>query len=326
MGFDLVSFGETLLRLSPPGPQTIEQTSALNLYLAGSELNVAVGASRMGLDVAYVSRVANNPLGQFVINKCREQGVDTRWILKSEDDRQGLYFFENGSPPRPGVAYYDRAYSAFSKLIPNEFNWREILADSKLFLTSGINFPLSEQAHDACFAALKTAKDIGVKTVFDINYRSKLWDIETASNTVKEILPYVDILFTSGGDARDILNYDQIDDKLPERIAQDFGIETVCLIYNAKQPSSLWRIVCYSNGQTFSLDQSGPLHTVDRLGAGDSLAAGFLTGILESGPERALKMGNAMMSLKNTYLGDFTYTTREQIEAFIAGDDDMVKR
>lgn len=327
MEFDLTAFGETLVRLSPPGPQVIEQAMSLQMYPAGSELNVSVAANRLGLKVSYVSRLADNPLGRWIANRCREHGVDVSQV-KYTDDRQGLYFFENGVPPRPGVAYYDRANSAFANVSPEDFDWPSIVSKTRVFLVSGINPALSTSAHQVTLEAVKQAKAAGRLVAFDLNYRSKLWDVDTAKKVLSEYLPYVSILFTSGGDARDVLGFtDPSCDELALKISKELEIPTVCLIYAPGAGSdALWRAVCASEGKIYSVEQEGILTTVDRLGAGDAFAAGFLTGFLEAGPQLGVKMGNAVMTLKNTYLGDIAWMTRDVVDTYLAGEGGMIKR
>ena len=326
--FDLVAFGETLVRLSPPGPEVIEQATALAVYPAGSELNVSIAAQRLGLKVSYVSKVANNPLGRYIVNKCREHGVDVSSLEYSDTDRQGLYFFENNAPPRPGIAYYDRADSAFANVSLGDFDWPSIVADTKIFLASGINPALSTSAHKVTLAAVQAAHAAGKLVAFDLNYRSKLWDTQTAQRVLSEYLPYVSILFTSGGDAADVLGFSHPPgEDLAVRISEELGIPTVCLVYGPVADSdALWRAVCASEGKTYTAQQEGTLVTVDRLGAGDAFAGGFLTGFLEGGPELGVKMGNAVMTLKQTYKGDIAWVTREHVEAQLAGAAGMIKR
>ena len=112
--YDLLGFGEAMLRLSPTGSRVIEQSHQLDMYPAGSELNVCAAASRLGLRTGFISRLGNSPMGRFVANKAREQGVDTS-LVQFGPERQGVYFFENANPPRPGMAYYDRADTGLAK-------------------------------------------------------------------------------------------------------------------------------------------------------------------------------------------------------------------
>lgn len=327
MEFDLIGFGEALVRLSPPGPGVVEQTMALEMYLAGSELNVSVAARRLGLKVSYISKLADNPLGRWLTNKCREHGVDVSYV-EYADDRQGLYFFENGVAPRPGVAYYDRAHSAFANVALDDFDWPNIVAKTRVFVASGINPALSSSAHQVTLAAVKAARAAGKVVAFDLNYRSKLWDIRTARKVLSEYLPYVDILFTSGGDAADVLGFTgPLGEDLVLRISEQLDIPTVCLVYGPGAGcDALWRAICASEGKTYIAEQQGALDTVDRVGAGDAFAGGFLTGFLEEGPALGVKLGNAVMTLKNTYKGDISWVTREAVDAYLAGEGGMIRR
>lgn len=327
MTVDLTTFGETMVRFTPEGANVIEQSSSLNMYPAGSELNVAVAASRLGLSVSYISRLASNPLGRFINNKCREQGVSTKWMEWTEEERQGLYFFENGSPPRPGMAYYDRTDSAFSRIKPGDFDLSSILAETKIFFTSGISPALSEDAHNVTLEAVKTANQTGKKVAFDVNYRSMLWKPAAAKSRLEEYFPYVDILFTSAGDAMDVLGFSgPPGEKMIKEIAGQYNISTICLIFGPGEGDSLWQIICLSEGEIYQQGQQGKLETVDRLGAGDAFAGGFLSGYLESGPETGIKIGNAVMTLNNTFKGDLSWVTRQQVELYLQGNEQMLKR
>lgn len=333
--FDLVTFGETMLRLTPSGSKTIEQGFPLNMYPAGSEMNVAVAVSRLGFSTSYVTKLSRSPMGRFINNKSREHGVDTDWI-KWSDDRQGLYFFENPSVPRSGVAYYDRENSAFSNMKLNDFDWEAILKNTKFFFTSGINPAINNNINTVTLNGIKTAKKLGKIVAFDINYRSKLWDRESAKEKLKDYLPYVDILFTSESDARDILGFkNSPGEGLLKDISDKYDIATVCMIYSPDEvadeevganKSSLWEIISLSEGKIYRTEQKGNLLTVDRLGAGDAFAGGFLTGFLESGPELGVNLGNALITLTNTYLGDLTWVTREQVNSFLNGKINMLER
>ncbi len=323
----LVTFGEAMVRLSPPGPMVIEQASHLDMFPASSELNAAVTAQRLGLSTRFVSRFAADPLGRFLVNKTREHGIDTAFVQWSEEHRQGLYFYENGVPPRPGMAYYDRGHSAFSYVQPGEFAWNAAFKGAAVFHTSGINPALNDTVHRATLEAVQTAKDLGLKVSFDFNYRSKLWEKPKAAEVLQQYMPYVDILFTSAGDAETILGLRHLDgEELAQRIAKDYAVPTVCLVHRSPNPESLWRVTSLSHGTLYHADQRGTMRAVERLGAGDALAGGFLTGFLEEGPQLAVQIANASMTLKNTYQGDFSYITREAVDSHLAGDFSMVKR
>jgi len=327
--YDLLGFGETMLRLSPPGAQTIEQSTSLQMYPAGSEFNVCCGMARLGRTAAYATVAADNPMGRFIANKAREQGVDTGFIEFTEH-RQGLYFFENPTLPRPGMAYYDRADTGMANVQPEDFDWDTILPKTKIFLTSGITPALSSSAAATVTKALQTASQCpDTMVAFDINYRSKLWSPAEARRTLEPLLEYVDILLASAGDAETVFDMDpQLGEGLSQELAEQFSIPIVAAIYRPPESHVLWCISCYhgEEKELVSCQQHGRMHAVERLGAGDAFAAGFLTGYLEEGPAQAVSMGSAMMVLKNTFHGDITWTTRQQVQAIMEGDDSTLQR
>lgn len=327
MAFDLVTFGEALIRLSPPSPKRLEQSRQLDLFVAGSELNVATTAQHLGLRTAYITKLPDNPLGRIVRNTCREHGVDTTYLSWSPEGRMGLYYFEYGAAPRPSIAYYDRAHSVFSQATPDDFAWDDALQSAKLFLTSGITPALSESAVRCTEYALRRAREMGCKVAFDLNYRSKLWSISDAAKVIRPLMQYVDILFASIGDAHNLLGVaTDAPAEVPRRIAEAFAIETVSTLYNPDEPNVTWRAATYHKGETHFADQSGPLVTVDRLGAGDAFAGGFLYGYINESVERALLIGNACMALKNTVVGDANWVSLEDVEDQIGGERTLVKR
>lgn len=325
--FDLVSFGEALLRLSPPSPRRLEQSRQLDVFVAGSELNVATTAQQLGLRTAYMTKLPDNPLGRIVRNTCREHGIDTSYLAWSREGRMGLYFFEYGAAPRPSVAYYDRAHSAFSQAAPEDFAWDDALRGTKIFLSSGITPALGPSPARCVEHGLRRARELGCKVAFDLNYRSKLWSVAEASKAIKPLMEYVDILFASIADAHHLLGVAADPSaEVPRRVAEAYGIETVTTIYNPSEPGVTWRAATYHKGETYFADQTGPFTTVDRLGAGDAFAGGFLYGYLKEGVERAVRIGNACMALKNTVVGDLNCVSLEDVEDQIGGERTLVKR
>ena len=161
MQYDLVTFGETMIRLSPPNFRRLEQTNLLEVNVGGSELNVAVAAQRLGLRTAYVTRLTNNPLGRMIANKAREHGVDTSHIVWTDGDRVGVYFVEFGASPRPNSVLYDRRDSAMAKIKPGEVDWDEVFSQARHFHTSGITPALSPTAAEATKEAVRKAKEAG---------------------------------------------------------------------------------------------------------------------------------------------------------------------
>ena len=163
---EVITFGETMVRLSPPNYRRLEQTNLLDVNIGGAEWNVACDLSRLGISVAWVSRLTDNALGAMIRNKAREQGVDTSHILWTKDDRVGVYFVEFGAAPRASSVLYDRANTAISRIKPGDVDWEEMLQGVKWFHTSGITPGLSESAAQVTAEALKTAKKLGCRVSY----------------------------------------------------------------------------------------------------------------------------------------------------------------
>jgi 2-dehydro-3-deoxygluconokinase len=202
---DIVTFGETMIRLSPPDHLRLEQTTSLNLSAGGAELNVATGAARLGLASAYVSRLPSNPLGRLIANKAREFGVDVSHMLWAERERVGLYFVEYGAEPRPTRVYYDRKDSAFAHIRPGMVDWDEVFQGVRLFHVGGITPALSASAFEAQKEAMIAARKSGCQVSYDVNYRAALWTVEEARRTQLPLMEYVDILITSLPEQPDVV-------------------------------------------------------------------------------------------------------------------------
>ena len=202
---DLVTFGEAMIRLSPPDFMRLEQTTTLDLNIGGAELNVAVGVSRLGLKSVWVSRLPDNPLGRMVANKARELGVDVSPVIWEKEGRAGLYFIEFGATPRPTSVVYDRANSSFCSIQPGEVDWEEIFQSTRCLHLTGITPAVSKSSAAATLEALQKARASGCRVSLDLNYRAKLWSPEEAQRTLVPMMDFVDILITTKGDTRTIL-------------------------------------------------------------------------------------------------------------------------
>ncbi|HEY6220221.1 MAG TPA: sugar kinase, partial [Gemmatimonadaceae bacterium] len=171
---DLLTFGEAMVRLTPPGFQRIEQARSFDVHVGGGELNVAVAAARLGLSTQWISRLTENPLGRMIAGRAMEQGVDTSRVVWTPEDRAGLYFAELGAAPRASAVVYDRSGSAVSRIEPGSIDWSGALTGVRWFHTSGITPALSESAAAVTAESLVAAKKAGAKVSYDLNYRSKL--------------------------------------------------------------------------------------------------------------------------------------------------------
>ncbi|MBU1209457.1 MAG: sugar kinase [Proteobacteria bacterium] len=319
--YDVVTFGEAMLRLSPPHFGRLEQTHSLDVEIGGSELNVAVGLSRLGMPAAWISKLPNNALGKMVRNRARELGVDTSQVLFSDKGRQGLYFVEYGAAPRASSVLYDRGNSAISLIQAGEVDWKRVLAKAKLFHVSGITPALSASAAETTAVAMKAAKEAGCLVSYDLNYRKKLWSPAEAKSCQAPLMKLVDILTTTEEDTGIVFGIREDSyQKVAESLARVFGIKAVAI--TLREDLSVWKnnwtAIAYADGKIYA-DRIYTVEIVDRVGAGDSFTAGFIYGYLTGNAEKGVKYGNALAALKHTMPGDFNWSTLEEVEAQIKG-------
>jgi len=319
--FDVVTFGETMIRLSPPNHRRLEQTHLLEVNVGGAELSVAAALSRLGLNACWVSRLSDNPLGAMIRNKAREQGVDTTNIIWTQDDRVGLYFLELGASPRSSRVVYDRANSAISRIKPGEINWEQVLHRAKWFHTSGITPALSAGAAQVTADALKTAKKLGCKVSYDLNYRARLWTEEEARKCQEPFMKYVDVLISTEEDVGRVLGIRAATyQAVARKLAEKFGFEVVCITLreDISVLRNRWTAIACAAGKIYD-DKTYDVEIVDRLGAGDSFSAGFIYGYLTGDVAKGLQYGNACAALKHSIPGDINWSTLREVEAQIKG-------
>lgn len=320
--FDVVTFGEAMVRLSPPNFQRLEQAHHFDVNPGGAELNVAVGVTRLGLRSAWVSKLPKNGLGYLIRNRAQQFGVDCSYIVWSDKGRAGLYFMEFGSSPRASSVLYDRAYSSISMVQPGEIDWEGVFTGSKHFHTSGITPALSASASEVTAEALKTAKRMGCTVSYDLNYRKKLWSPAEAKKIQEPMMEYVDILITTEEDTNVVFGIKEKDyETVAEKLARTFNFQVVAI--TLREDLSVWRnhwtAIAYQDGKIFR-DRKYDVEIVDRVGAGDSFTAGFLYGWMKyKDVEKGVQYGNAFSALKHTVPGDLNWCTLEEVEAQLKG-------
>lgn len=322
MSYDVVTFGEVMLRLSPPDFKRFEQTESFNAHAGGAEMNVAVACARLGLNSAYVTKLGDNSIGHFIRNKAREQGVDTSHILWDPDSRCGVYFVEFGAAPRTNRVIYDRKESAISKIKPGEVDWKQILKGTKLFHTSGITPALSSSCAKATQEALRVAKEQGSKISYDVNYRGKLWTPKEAQKFTEPASEFIDILITTEEDTRVVYGIEGKDyEEVASKLIDKFGFEVVVITLR-ETPSvwlNRWSVFAYSDGKVYN-SPVYDIEVVDRLGGGDSCSAGFIYGYLElKDLQKAVDFGSAFSALKHSVPGDLAFVYKDEVEKLIKG-------
>jgi 2-dehydro-3-deoxygluconokinase len=325
---DVLTFGEAMVRLTPPHFRRLEQAYSLDVEIGGAELNTAVGLARLGRNVGWVSRLTDNPLGRLIANRARETGVAVDRVLFTDSDRVGLYFLELGAAPRASGIVYDRADSAMARVAPGMIDWASAFRGVGWFYVTGITAALSPSSAAATMEALKAAKAAGLATALDPNYRAKLWSVEAARTWLTEAIPFVDVLVSNPEDVERFFGVpgDDIEWAAADA-ASRLRLKAIAL--TLRQTPSVWRntvsAVGYAAGR-FVRSKSYEVEIVDRLGSGDAFTAGLLHGLLDDDLEGGLECGVAMSALKHSVPGDFPWLTKAEVDALVQGGGLRISR
>ncbi len=330
----VVTFGEIMLRLSTPGYLRFIQADSFDVVYGGGEANVAVPLAHYGIDTAFVTKVPDNPIGQSAINHLRRYGVDTQYIVKG-GKRLGIYFLETGASQRASQVIYDRANSAIAEADKEDFDWESIFAGAHWFHFTGITPAISDKAAEATLEACKEAKKAGLTVSCDLNFRKKLWTPEKANRIMSGLMEYVDIAIGNEEDAEKVFGiraeasditkgeisdegYRQVARELKERFGFKYVAITLRESYSASDNG--WSALLY-DGKEFYNSTKYKVHIVDRVGGGDSFAAGLIYGLInEMSPQETLEFAVAASCLKHTIFGDFNMMTADEVKKLAGGD------
>src|SRR5712692_7904952 len=275
--YDFLTLGETLLRLSPPGMQRLDQARAFDIGIGGSELNVACLLSRLGRRTAWVSRLPEGPLGRIVDGEARRHGVDTRYVRWIPGARLGLMFFEPGPAPRNSRVIYDRKHSAASELGFEDAPWEALIAASGRVHLSGITPALGPSCRALVAHVAALAATAGKKVSYDLNYRATLTSAAESRAMLAAIAPCLELFVVAERDARAVLGFAEEAEALAHAIAARYGMPLVALTRN---PGSEPGDILLAQGAL----RYAPRYTVevvDRIGAGDSFVAGLVHGLID---------------------------------------------
>jgi len=328
MPHDVITFGEAMVRLSPPSFKRIEQADSLDLQVGGAELNTAVGLARLGRSTAWVSRLTRNPLGRLIANRAREAGVSTDHVVWTDEDRVGLYFLEFGAAPRASGVLYDRKSSAIAAVRPGQVPWGKVFEGARWFHVTGITPALSPTAAEATREALQAARAAGVKTSIDLNYRVKLWSTAEAGRWMSEFMRTCDVLVTTEEDTERVFGITGKDyEEVAARVAARFPLQVVAITLreNPLVWRNSWTAIAYQGGKVHRT-RGYEVEIVDRLGAGDSFAAGLIHGLLDGDLQKGLDYGVAASAIKHSIPGDFAWITRDEVEALLKGGGLRISR
>jgi 2-dehydro-3-deoxygluconokinase len=316
--FDVTTLGEAMLRLSVPAGRRLEMAAQFDVAPAGAESNVVSALARLQRRCAWLGGLPPNPLGRLLANQLRLCGVNLDGVVWSETGRMGLYFVEFAGPPRPTQVLYDRAHSCAAQLKPEQINW-ELLLDTRLLHLTGITPALSQSCGDIVREAATRARRARVPISFDINYRQKLWPEAQAAEVLIECIQGVELLFCSQTDAVRLFNCQGAPEQIARRLADLSGARRIILTLG-EEGVLAW------DGQTFSHAAGLPTQIIDRLGAGDAMAAGVIHGWLNSDLALGLRYGAALSALALSQHGDMVVTTPEELAALLANEGGSVSR
>jgi 2-dehydro-3-deoxygluconokinase len=312
--YDLLTVGETLMRLSPPGEQRLDQARLFEIGIGGSELNVGCLLARLGRRVAWVSRLPSGPLGRIVDGEARRHGVDTRWVRWIENARLGLMFYEPGPEPRTSRVIYDRRHSAASELGFEDAPWDVLVRASAWLHLSGITPALGPSCRALILHLAALAAAAGTPVSYDLNYRATLTAPSEARAVLEVTAPYLQLLVLAERDAQNVLGFTEAGERLATALAARYGVPLVAL---TRPPDAEPGTLLLARGE-FRYAPRYPVHVVDRIGAGDSFVAGLIHGLLDGDLDLAIRLGAFAAAIGLATPGDINYLGPEDIARFHA--------
>ncbi len=352
----IVTFGEVMGRFAPEGVLRFRQAlpGPLNLTFGGAEANVAASLAQLGAPVRFVTALPQHAIADACVGLLTGIGVDTSAIKRTKQGRLGLYFFENGANQRPSNVIYDRSYSSVSLTAGSEYDWDKALDGAQWLHTTGITPALSKTSAEAVRFAVEAAKKRGLSVSCDLNFRKKLWNWESgtdskalAEKTMRGILPFVDVLIANEEDAADVLNIhaantdvdsghlsiDAYPDVAKQIVGQFPNISKVAITLRESMSASHnnWGAMLYDvkSGQSHFAPLRGGNYEpyqikniVDRVGGGDSFGAGLIFALNTaelSEPGTAIAFAVAASCLCHSIVGDINYTSRAEVESLMKG-------
>lgn len=323
MAIDVLSFGETMLRLTAPGDARLETTPTLNIYVGGTESNTLSCLARLGLHAAWLSALPSTPIGKHVATELRSHGVDTSHVVwTGNPSRLGIFYVEEALNPLGLQVYYDRANSACALVDPDVIDYT-LVDGAKILHLTGITSGIGDGAREVSRRLLARAREKKVPLSFDVNYRAKLWTPREAAEEIEEACRQARILFCARADAAELWDMTGTPEEILRQMAQRFGRDgedkTLVLTLGSEGSAEL------CNG-VYAATPIFPTEGTIRFGSGDAFDAGYLYAYL-NGPLyqelheqygiTPLTFGNALASLKRCIAGDIAVITPDEVRALL---------
>lgn len=341
----VVTFGEVMMRLSPPGFQRFVQARSFDVLYGGGEANVAAMLAQLGVPTEFVTRLPKNELGDACIAYLRSFGIGTSHIIRG-GSRIGIYFLEMGAAQRPSKVIYDRDRSAIAEIQPGMVDWNSVFAGASWFHWTGITPAISESLAATCLEGIKAAKSRGITVSCDLNYRKKLWNWgKKASEVMPEMVALADIAMGNEEDAEQVFGikapevdveagrlsasaYEYVCRELASRFP-NLKLVAITLRGSISASHNTWSAVLWDGQQLHIGPQYDIVPIVDRVGGGDAFVAGLIYGMLNfpENLERVLSFAVAASCLKHSVFGDFNVLSLEDVEALLkSGGTGRVQR
>jgi 2-dehydro-3-deoxygluconokinase len=330
-----ITFGEIMLRLKPPNWERFFQSPLLEATFGGGEANVAVGLARFGLNVAYVSVIPNNSIGDACIRELRRHGVDTTLIVR-KGNRLGIYFLGAGANQRPSKVIYDRSHSAIAEAKPGDINWDKVFDGVSWFHISGITPAISLSASELSLEAVKKAREKGITISCDLNFRKKLWKYgKSAPQVMVELVKYIDIAIGNEEDCQKSLGikvdvdvesgrlqtekYRELTDRVLD-LYPDIKKIAITLRESHSANYNGWSAVL-NNRKEFFVSKKYEIHNIiDRVGGGDTFASGLIYGINNLADDKeSLEFAVAASCLMHSIPGDLPLLSVEEVKSLAGG-------
>ena len=336
----VITFGEIMLRLSPPNFLRFSQATSFDVVYGGGESNVAVSLANYGIPVDFVTRLPKNDIGQCALMEMRKRNVGTEKIVFG-GDRLGIYFLETGAVSRGSKVVYDRAHSAIAEIKPGMIDWKAVFKDANWFHWTGITPAISQGATDVCLEAVKVASDMGITISTDLNYRAKLWNYGVEPEAIMtELTSYCDIILGNEEDAEKHFGIkpEGLDITKDGHKVKAEAFLSVCKQMMEKFPKAkkvittlrgsisashnTWAGVLYDGKKMYQSTEYQITHIVDRVGGGDSFMGGLIYGLIKNptDDQKALDFAVAASCLKHTIKGDANLVTIDEVEKLMDGD------
>ncbi|MBL7856989.1 MAG: sugar kinase [Cyclobacteriaceae bacterium] len=322
----IITFGEIMMRLSTPGYLRFVQADQFNVLYAGSEANVAVSLSYLGLPAEHVTRFPDNDFGLAATQSLKRYGVCTDHILYG-DERIGVYFLENGSMQRSSTIIYDRFDSAFAHIQPGMIDWDTIMKEASWFHWTGITPALSQGAADVCREAIESARKNGATVSGDINYRRNLWQYgKSARDVMPALIESTDVVVAGIADMENCAG-------ISGDTMEEASIKFMKTFPNTKKISTTIRksissshnkiaAVLWSGKELIQSKEYDLTHIVDRVGSGDAFMAGLVYGMIKKwSDQQTIEFATAACALKHAVAGDVNLVTAQEIEALVCGEN-----